>query len=215
MSLKDVITQLEPGLFKKVTGLNVKDFELLCSLGVFNASLMNSAIFSFKHYEDSSLSYTGIDKHAGKDVGGWDTVIKREEYEKMFYNQQATMAAPKQEEPEEEPEPIVITKPAAPKIEKTKTTFVTEQYGTKKPVAAPKPTAVISPAKPAYGAAPSKDHVDVSWVEEGVTVMHGKFGPGKVTKIDKPGKHIHVKFALGKKNFIFPDAFDMGFLKKE
>ena len=29
-SLKDVITQLEPGLFKKVTGLEVKDFELLC-----------------------------------------------------------------------------------------------------------------------------------------------------------------------------------------
>ena len=41
-SLKDVITQLEPGLFKKVTGLNVKDFELLCSLGVFNANLMNA-----------------------------------------------------------------------------------------------------------------------------------------------------------------------------
>jgi len=31
-SLKDVITQLEPGLFKKVTGLTVKDFELLVSL---------------------------------------------------------------------------------------------------------------------------------------------------------------------------------------
>ena len=44
-SLKDVITQLEPALFKKVTGLNVKDFELLCSIGVFNASLMNDAIF--------------------------------------------------------------------------------------------------------------------------------------------------------------------------
>jgi hypothetical protein len=27
-SLKDVIAQLEPGLFKKVTGLAVKDFEL-------------------------------------------------------------------------------------------------------------------------------------------------------------------------------------------
>ena len=51
--LKDVITQLEPGLFKKVTGLEVKDFELLCSLNVFNASLMNEAIFSFKRYEDS------------------------------------------------------------------------------------------------------------------------------------------------------------------
>lgn len=30
--LKDVITQLEPDLFKKVTGLNVKDFELLVPL---------------------------------------------------------------------------------------------------------------------------------------------------------------------------------------
>ena len=78
--LKDVITQLEPGLFKKVTGLDVKDFEMLCSIGVFNAGLMNDAIFKFKRYEDSSLSYTGINRHEGEDIGGWDTVIKREEY---------------------------------------------------------------------------------------------------------------------------------------
>ena len=58
--LKDVITQLEPGLFKKVTGLDVKDFELLVSLGVFNDSLMNDAVYKFKRYEDASLSYTGI-----------------------------------------------------------------------------------------------------------------------------------------------------------
>ena len=88
MSLKDVITQLEPELFRKVTGLNVRDFELLCSLGVFNASLMNDAIFKFKRYEDSSLSYTGIEKHVSDEVGGWDTVIRREEYERLFYNQQ-------------------------------------------------------------------------------------------------------------------------------
>ncbi len=85
-SLKDVITQLEPGLFKKVTGLDVKDFELLVSLNVFNGSLMNDAIFKFKRYEDSSLSYTGIDKHAGEDVGGWDTVVKRSEYEALCCN---------------------------------------------------------------------------------------------------------------------------------
>ena len=36
--LKDVITQLEPGLFKKVTGLTVKDFELLITLNVFNSA---------------------------------------------------------------------------------------------------------------------------------------------------------------------------------
>ncbi|MBR5173352.1 MAG: restriction endonuclease, partial [Clostridia bacterium] len=47
-SLKDVIMKLEPGLFKKVTGLDVNDFNLLCSIGVFNASLMNDAIFKFK-----------------------------------------------------------------------------------------------------------------------------------------------------------------------
>lgn len=33
-SLKDVITQLEPGLFKKVTGLDVQDFDLLISLSM-------------------------------------------------------------------------------------------------------------------------------------------------------------------------------------
>ena len=39
--LKDVITQLEPELFQRVTGLAVKDFDLLVSLGVFNDALMN------------------------------------------------------------------------------------------------------------------------------------------------------------------------------
>lgn len=69
--LKDVITQLEPGLFKKVTGLSVKDFELLVSLGVFNDSLMNDAVYKFKRYEDASLSYTGINRHDGEDRGRW------------------------------------------------------------------------------------------------------------------------------------------------
>jgi ATP-dependent exoDNAse (exonuclease V) beta subunit len=81
-SLKDVITQLEPGLFKRVTGLDVKDFDLLVSLGVFNGGLMNDAVYKFKRYEDSSLSYTGIDKHKGEAVGGYDTVITRAEYDK-------------------------------------------------------------------------------------------------------------------------------------
>ena len=85
-SLKDVITQLEPGLFKKVTGLTVKDFELLVSLGLFNSALMNDAVYKFKRYEDASLSYTGIDKHEGEDVGLYDTVITREDAQKAFEN---------------------------------------------------------------------------------------------------------------------------------
>ena len=89
--LKDVITQLEPGLFKKVTGLSVGDFNMLCSIGVFNAPLMNDAIFKFKRYEDASLTYTGIDKHANDEIGGWDTTIRKSQYEKLFYNQQDSM----------------------------------------------------------------------------------------------------------------------------
>ena len=73
-SLKDVIMQLEPELFRKVTGLTLKDFSLLVSLGVFNSDLMNDAVYKFKRYEDSSLEYTGISTHTGTVIGGWDTV---------------------------------------------------------------------------------------------------------------------------------------------
>jgi len=86
-SLRDVITQLEPGLFKKVTGLTVKDFELLVSLGVFNSALMNDAVYKFKRYEDASLEYIGINKHTGQDIGLYDTVISRNDYEGSFVNE--------------------------------------------------------------------------------------------------------------------------------
>ncbi|MFN4146964.1 MAG: GIY-YIG nuclease family protein [Runella sp.] len=86
-SLKDVITQLEPGLFKKVTGLSVKDFELLVSLGVFNSALMNDAVYKFKRYEDASLAYIGINRHQGQDVGLYDTVLSRKDYEATFVNE--------------------------------------------------------------------------------------------------------------------------------
>jgi len=85
-SLKDVITQLEPGLFKKVTGLTVKDFELLVSLGVFNSALMNDAVYKFKRYEDASLEYIGINRHEGEDIGLFDTVLSRKDYEESFEN---------------------------------------------------------------------------------------------------------------------------------
>jgi len=86
-SLKDVITQLEPGLFKKVTGLSVKDFELLVSLGLFNSALMNDAVYKFKRYEDASLEYIGINKHEGQEVGLYNTVLNRKDYEYSFVNE--------------------------------------------------------------------------------------------------------------------------------
>lgn len=183
-SLRDVITQLEPGLFKKVTGLNVKDFELLCSIGVFNANLMNDAIFKFKRYEDSSLSYTGIDKHEGEDIGGWDTVIKREEYERLFFNQQSTMEKPGITEEQEVETPVPeLHKPDASK------------------------TPMATPVQK-----PNEEELDFSGVVVGTTVTHRSFGVGIVRWIDKAKKHIRVSFGNGEKTFIFPDAFTQGHL---
>jgi hypothetical protein len=79
-TLTDVITKLEPDLFKAVTGLTVKDFNLLVSLGVFNSTHMNQAVFAFRRYEDSSLSYTGIDSHPKlRHYGLYDTVVAIDE----------------------------------------------------------------------------------------------------------------------------------------
>ena len=203
-SLKDVITQLEPGLFKKVTGLDVKDFNLLVELNVFNASLMNDAIFKFKRYEDSSLSYTGLDKHENEDVGGWDTVVKRKEYELLFYNQQSTMNAPEIDEadvPEADEEPEPPKAPVPTRTPPAKPDFVTAAFCVKSPIA---------PAKPQQ---PEKPKVDVSGVAVGSAVAHAKFGIGKVIELSRG--YVTVRFEQGEKRFIFPDAFESGFLKAQ
>ena len=78
-TLQDVITKLEPPLFAAVTGLTVKDFDLLVRLKVFNTEQMNQAVFAFRRYEDASLRYTGIDSHEGlTHYGLYDTVVGRE-----------------------------------------------------------------------------------------------------------------------------------------
>ena len=86
-SLKDVITRLEPELFKKVTGLTKNDFELLVSLNVFNSALMNDAVYKFKRYEDASLEYTGVNKHKDEAIGLYDTVVSAADYRRIFENQ--------------------------------------------------------------------------------------------------------------------------------
>lgn len=209
-SLKDIITQLEPGLFKKVTGLDVKDFEILCSLGVFNANLMNDAIFKFKRYEDSSLSYTGIDRHEGKDVGGWDTVVRREQYEQLFYNQQKAMVF-EEEAKDQTPTIIEVDKPVNrmtvvsgyPSKKTATPSLVTSAYGIKKPNEVKNYTVkkVDSAIK-----------LDLSGVKVGATVTHKSFGEGTIVWMDKAEKHFRVKFSIGEKNFVFPNAFVQGFL---
>ena len=206
--LKDVITQLEPGLFKKVTGLSVADFNMLCTLGVFNAPLMNDAIFKFKRYEDASLTYTGINKHDNDEVGGWDTTIRKTQYERLFYNQQSSMSAidystyTQTTESPKEVRPVnrEIAKPAAVQPKPAVSTQPT------KPLVVP-----VSKPEPASGPDDLRARLEKIEVED--LVHHKKFGKGEVVKINKNEKFIFIKFMLGEKKFIFPDAFLMGFLE--
>ena len=49
---------------------------------------MNDAVYKFKRYEDASLVYTGINKHAKDDgVGLYDTVLSRDDYEATLVNE--------------------------------------------------------------------------------------------------------------------------------
>ena len=77
-TLQDVITKIEPDLFKIVTGLTVKDFHLLVKLKVFNTERLGEAVSAFRRLENASLCYTGIDSHVGlTQYGLFDTVIAR------------------------------------------------------------------------------------------------------------------------------------------
>ena len=227
-SLKDVITQLEPELFKKVTGLDVKDFELLVSLNVFNEALMNDAVYKFKRYEDASLSYTGIDRHAGEGVGLYSTVLTRQDYEMMagqLASSEEALArsaedvpdasyfgadAAADEEADEMPEPA--RKPQTdkrtargPVVTTTIQREVPATQPTYRPAFVPPTLTVPQPQKPA-------PQVDISGITAGSAVAHKAFGNGIVQTIDKG--LITVSFDGLEKKFQFPGAFQQGFLRK-
>ena len=229
-SLKDVITQLEPELFKKVTGLNVKDFELLVSLNVFNEALMNDAVYKFKRYEDASLSYTGIDRHAGESIGLYSTVLTRQDYDLM-----AGQLVSSEEAPALSAEDV----PDTPYFGADTTTVEEDEDEIPEPEPKPQPNRragrspvvtttirrdIVPPARPTYHpafvppvpAAPEPPkavlQVDVSDITAGSAVVHKAFGAGVVQSIDKG--LITVSFGGLEKKFQFPGAFQQGFLRK-
>ena len=203
-SLKDVITQLEPVLFKQVTGLDVKDFELLVSLNVFNESLMNDAVYKFKRYEDASLSYTGIDRHAGEQIGLYSTVVSKEDYDTMAGLLSESMKA----------DGKAYTTP-----QHTSTKTVNAVSQTQRDVKVTidrKPTPTYRPAfvppKVHTQTNPKAVEVDISNIAVGTKVKHKAFGAGIIT--DKGQAYIFVKFdgQSVPKKFQFPGAFTQGFL---
>lgn len=191
-TIKDVITQIEPELFQKVTGLTVKDFDVLCSIGLFDSEKMNQGIFGFRKYENASLSYTGIDKHKNESVGGWDTVLRREEYEALYSKQQATMSNFEKMLIPEKYRAVGDGKGSAVKVE-------------------------IAAGDSLSGGADDSVEKELekmlAKVKVGVMVKHKKFGEGVITWIDGAQKYLRVKFSVGEKSFVFPNAFLSGFLE--
>lgn len=81
-ALVDVIRTLDPGLFERATGLGLADFEALSAIGVFNAEVMDPAIWQFRLFEQASLDYLGLHEHDEEDrIGGWENVADRADLE--------------------------------------------------------------------------------------------------------------------------------------
>lgn len=201
-TLQDIIMRLEPDLFKKVTGLNVKDFELLCNLGLFNADLLNDAIFKFKRYEDASLIYTGIDRHGNsEEVGGWNIILKREEYEKRYKEHELSVSSdqmlssvnPLTENPKEKSS----KKELSNSLPDEQNTLVEKNM-------------VGNIHNNENDAKLNLEYI-INNTHNGSKVKHQKFGEGIINKVNK--KYVYVQFSQGKKQFVYPDAFLNNFLE--
>ena len=190
--LKDVINKLEPELFQRVTGLTVSDFELLVHIGVFKENLMNESVYLFRRYEDSSLNYTGINRHAGEARGLFATTISEEDYEAEKMRDtyvgveafQSTLneavGLVEDEEEDELPEELVEAE------------------------------TVVEPDEPEVVDDDGWTQEDLDNLQVGDLVRHRSFGVGPVTALD--GDYITLRVGGRERKFAFPGAFEGGFL---
>lgn len=130
-----------------------------------------------------------LDKFKENYIGGWDTVIRREEYQKLFYNQQSTMKSSDTPIP---PEPSNLDK----------SEFVDSKVRT-----------TIKPILKQVDDYTEAMKIDISKIVVGAKVTHAKFGDREIVNIDKKDKYLTVRFAVGEKKFVNPDGFPKGFLK--
>lgn len=194
--LKDVIMQLEPELFRKVTGLTLKDFSLLVSLNVFNSELMNDAVYKFKRYEDDSLEYTGINTHDGRMVGGWDTVVDTGKTARSESSGKCV---------------VVSAGDGASRMQVDAETSVGEVERAHGSDSMDKDTVrqscgLVLSSETRKATSPWRN-ISVS-----DTVRHRSLGGGTVMSLDD--KYIIVRFRDRESKFLFPGAFEKGYLEE-
>ena len=215
--LKDVITQLEPGLFKKVTGLEVKDFELLVSLGVFNDGLMNDAVYKFRRYEDASLSYTGIERHRyDRKVGLFDTELTQTDYQQMRL-QDERLGSDGKARPTGGADTYVvqsITEERSSKDGKpSKVTFAVSSVPAS-PVETESEKAERERAQRKVREEARRNlGAKIDSLGAGDVIGSKAFGNGRIKSIE--GTRIVIRLGGRDRTFAFPDAFYQGFLKIE
>lgn len=61
----------------------------------------------------------------------------------------------------------------------------------------------------------SRNLFDESLVKEGTAVRHKTYGSGIILSLDGSRTHIAVRFSVGERTFVYPDAFNKGFLMIE
>ncbi len=204
-SLIDVITQLEPSLFVKVTGLTVQDFDKLVSLGVFNETLMNEAIYKFRRYEESSLSYAGINMHEGESVGLFSTTLTRADYDLLNQQQRASIE-PSARRDDDKPEPIALTT--------IKTDDEDEDDSDMDELVEVAPP-IRAREKPVASAIPPSKAFDLSSITKGAKVRHKTLGEGEIISITSRGQVQYVTCMLRgtRRMFPYPDIFIDGRLE--
>lgn len=78
--LIDVIKNVEPVLFTKVTGLSVNDFDMICKSDILDRDHINSTIIQFHVLERNSINYLNLKSFKSSNmVGGFDKVVSIDE----------------------------------------------------------------------------------------------------------------------------------------
>ena len=155
----------------------------------------------FKHYEDASLSYTGINRHSNEKVGLYDTVLSREDYDELAKQQKATETAPPADDRDIPDYDYFAGDADRTEVEKA-------QKPINKPIAV---SAKKSSAKIPLKSGSTESKIGDVNLKLGSAVYHKKFGKGEVVQLTKT--RAVVRFSEGEKIFIIPDAIKQGFVK--
>ena len=105
---------------------------------------------------------------------------------------------------------VVVERPveAKPKVVVPVSNSITQRYGIPSQYGNSNASAQVPVQKP-------KEEPKVPVVNEGDIVYHKTFGEGTISFMDQAQKKIRVKFDVGEKVFVYPNAFIDGHLKVE